>query len=486
MRISSKLAGLLVAATAPLAAQKASPIRALPYTRFVLPNGLTVILNEDHATPLAAVEVYYKFGARDDTPGRAGIAHLCEHIMGEGSPNLDQPQSNFYRTLGGTSIRSAETGADVTNYYVMIPSHQLETVLWAEGDRLANALSKADSQTIAAVRPVVAQERLQSFDNVPLFAGPYREAVEQALYPEAHPYRMSAMNPMPDLPRLGPAEVRASCGPAYVPNNAVLAVSGDFNSATAKRWVEKYFGFIPRGAPFKRVPAPPVPLTTEKRLVQEDSRMTVPQLRMAWRGAGYSDPDRLALIAFATALSPSRISADGHLGSVGVEPAQSLGRLSKVLVQDRQLATRVVVDNYDFETGGIFEVAVYPRPNTSLTTIETVVDSVLASFDSSPITPQEIQVYNNYNAVHLATALEPRYMRADTLAHDEVFAGDPSAYAKQANYARTLKPADIDRVRKKFFGAGRVVLSLVPAGKLDLVSKPTLPFANVTPAKAGK
>jgi predicted Zn-dependent peptidase len=171
---------------------------------------------------------------------------------------------------------------------------------------------------------------------------------------------------------------------------------------------------------------------------------------------------------------------------VGVEPPISLGRLSKLLIQDRQLATRVVADNYDIQRAGVFEIAVYPRPNVSLTTIETLVDSVLDAMATHPVTKEELALYNSYNAVHLATSLQPRFARADTLAHDEIFAGDPSAYAKQAMRARSLTPADVERARKRYLGKGRVIISLVPAGKTDLASKPDLPFVNATPSYAVK
>ena len=464
----------------------AAPIRSLPYTRFVLPNGLTAILNEDHASPITAIDVFYRVGSRDDPAGRAGIAHFCEHIMGEGSPNLDQPQSNFYRTLGGTSPRGAETTEDITHYYVIVPSHQLETVLWTEGDRLRNALSKTDSATIESVRAVLAQERASQVENVPLEFVGVRHAVMQALFPAGHPYNMTTVSPLPDLPKISAAAMKASCGPYYVPNNAVVAVSGDFETASARKWIEKYFGDIPRGGPATRVPLPVVALPKEQRIVLEDARLGVPQLRINWRGAEYDDPDRPALIALATSLSLARVAADGHLSAVGVEPPTALGRLSKLLIQDRQLATRVVVDNVDLQHTGVFEIAVYPRANASLTTIETLVDSVLSAMATHPVTKEELARYNSYNAVHLATSLQPRFARADTLAHDEIFARDPAAYAKQAMGARALTSADIERVRKKFLGAGRIVVSLVPAGKLELVSKPELPFANVTPSYAAK
>jgi zinc protease len=487
LSMTALAAGGAAVASHDVAAQPtAAPIRPLPYTRFVLANGLTAILNEDHASPIAAVDVFYRVGSRDDPPGRAGIAHFCEHIMGEGSPNIDQPQSNLYRTLGGTSPHGAETTEDITHYNVIVPSHQLETVLWTEGDRLRNALSKTDSATIESVRAVLAQERASQVENVPLEFVGVRHAVGQALFPAGHPYNTTTVSPLPDLPKITAAAMRASCGPYYVPNNAVVAVSGDFETASARKWITKYFGGIPRGAPVARIPVPAVTLPKEQRLVLEDARLAVPQLRMNWRGAEYDDPDRTALIALASSLSLARVASDGHLSSVGVEPPTSLGRLSKLLIQDRQLATRVVADNYDLQRSGIFEIAVYPRPNASLTTIETLVDSVLSAMATHPVTNEELALYNSYNAVHLASSLQPRFARADTLAHDEIFARDPAAYAKQAMRARALTSADVERVRKKYLGAGRVVVSLVPAGKLDLVSKPELPFVNATPAYAAK
>lgn len=460
-----------------------APLRALPYTRFVLPNGLTAILNADHASPIAAVDVFYRIGFRDDKPGRFGMAHLCEHVMAEGSPNMKQPQSTFYRSLGGTSRRFAETSEDITHYYVSVPSHQLETVLWTEGDRLRHALSRADSATLAAILPVVAQERA-NFENAPLEVAGSRSAVWFALFPEGHPYNNAAQSPLSDLANVTPADVKDACGPYYVPNNAVIAVSGDFDPAIARRWIEKYFGDIPRAAPVQRVSVGASSLSAEKRLVVEDARQTVPTLRMVWPGAAYDNPDRAALLALASCLSLARVASDGHFASVGVVPPTALGRLSKLLVQDRQLATRVMAENYDVQHAGIFEIEIHPRPNVALTTIETLVDSVLASIASQPVTKEELALYNGYNAVHLATSLQPRPARADTLAHDEVFAGDPAAYVKQAMRARSLTPADIERVRRKYLGAGRIVMSLVPAGKLELVSKPELPYTNATPPYA--
>ena len=200
----------------------------------------------------------------------------------------------------------------------------------------------------------------------------------------------------------------------------------------------------------------------------EDARATQPQLHLDWIGAPYASPDRLPLLALADALSQNRF-----------------GRLSKLLVHDRQLATTIIANNYDFEKSGVFEIAVFPRPGASMTLIEALVDSTLAALATTPVTRQEIARFNAVNAVRAATSLQMKFARADTLAHDEVFAGNPTAYAVQAARARQLTPSDVARVARRYLTPSRVVMSLVPAGQLDLVSRPDLPYTNVTPRSSG-
>jgi zinc protease len=440
----------------------APPLRPLAYTRFTLPSGLVVILNEDHATPIVSVQVWYHVGSKDDDPARPGIVHLCEHLVSQGSPHLNQPQRDFYRSLGGTSTHFAETWEDVTKYYITVPSNELETVLWAESDRMAAPLALADSQRIAAVRRVVDQERRQDVDNVPF--GAYHELTRAALFPSGHPYHLT---PNAAPPSVGPADVRATCLPYYVPNNAVLAISGDFVTAATRSLIEKYFGGIPRRSLVSR-PAPRTePLAAERRFVLEDARANQPRLHIAWLGASYESPDRMAALAVASVLSLPRF-----------------GRLSKLLVNDRQLASSVTADDHDFEKSGVFEIIVVPNPGVSMTLIEHLTDSTLASFATTPVTAGELARFNAFNRVNAATSLQLHFARADTLANDEVFAGDPSSYAAQANAALTLTPADVQAAARRYLTAGRVVMSLVPAGKLDLISKPNLPYTNVTPPSA--
>jgi zinc protease len=381
--------------------------------------------------------------------------------MSQGSPHLDQPQPAFYRSIGGTATRYAETWEDVTEYSVTVPSNELETILWAESDRMAAPLSLADSQRIAAVTRLVEQERRQSIDNA-LF-GAYRELTAAALFPSGTPYHLT---PLAQTPAAGaaPDQIRATCLPYYVPNNAVLAISGDFTPAAARAMVEKYFGGIRGGAPVPRRGASIPPLGAEQRLVLEDSRTAQPRLQFDWRGAAYASPDRMALLAVASTLALPRF-----------------GRLSKLLVDDRALATIVTADNYDLEDSGVFEIIVVPRTGASMTLIERLVDSTLASLAASPPTAEEIARFNAFNRVKAATSLQPGFARADTLAHDQTFTGDPTAYAAQANAALGLNPAQARDAARKYLSRGRVVMSLVPAGRLDLISKPDAPYTNVTP-----
>jgi zinc protease len=458
-----------------LTAQGSPPVRPLAYTRVVLPNGLVAIFNEDHAAPLVAVNVWYHVGSKDDPPGRAGLAHLCEHLMAQGSTHLPQQQQLFYRSLGGTSTHWAETLEDVTKFYVVVPSNQLETVLWAESDRMAAPLARIDAQRVSAVQAIIAQERRQNVENATF--GVSRELTLAALYPAGHPYHASSLPPSTDLYADAPDVIRSTCGGYYVPNNAVITLSGDFDAEAARRLVERYFGDIPRGQPVRHEPAPMPRLAGERRLVLEDSRATQPQLHLDWIGASYANSDRQALLALASALSEDRF------GQLSASQAR-FGRLSKLLVRDRQLATAVFADNYDLEQSGVFEIAIFPRPGASLTLIEALVDSTLMSLKATPVTRREIARFNAANAVEAAASLQTKFARADTLAHDQVFAGDPVSYARQAAAASRLTPADVQRAARQYLTPGRVVMSLVPGGKVDLASRPDLPYVNVTPAVA--
>jgi zinc protease len=445
-------------------AARAQQIRPLVYTRYTLPNGMVVILNADHATPLVAVNIAYHVGAKDDPPRHAGITHLCEHAFSLGSPNLDQPQQAFYRSIGGTSTRWAETTDDITTFYVLVPPNQLETVLWAESDRMAGPFSRLTPERLNAIRGLVGQERQQNVENATF--GVSRELTMAALFPTGHPYHLGTAVAGADLVGLTVDELRAACAPFYTPRNAVLSLSGDFDPRQIRRWIDSYFARIPAGASMTRGELPQVTPGGERRLVLEDRRAAQPQLHIDWIGAPYTSPDHGALMALASILSATRF-----------------GRLSKLLVDERQLAAGVSATHYDLEKTGIFEIAVLPRPGASLSTIESLVDSVIAGLATLPPTLEELGRFNAANAVTATTSLQVKLARADTLAHDQIFAGDPVFYAAHANETLRVTPAGVQRVAAKYLTSSRVVMNLVQAGQLGTISKPELPFVNVTPSR---
>ena len=448
-------------------AADAQQIRALAYSRFTLPNGMVVILNEDHATPLVAVNLVYHAGAKDDPPRRAGITHLCEHALALGTSEVDQPLQPFYRSIGGSSTRWGETTDDVTMFYFQVPPNQLETALWSESDRMAVPLSRLTPERLNVVRGVIRQERQQNVENVTF--GVSRELTTAALFPAGHPYHIETAVAGGDLADVTADELRASCTQFYTPSNAVLSLSGDFDSGRAQEWINRYFATIPAGAAVTHRDMPAIALSSERRLALEDRRATQPQLHLDWVGAAYASPDRPALMALASLLAGNRF-----------------GRLSKLLIDDRQLATGVSAVHYDLERAGVFEIAVTPRPGASLTTVESLVDSVLAGLTKTPPTVDEIARFNAANAVTAATSLQTKLARADTLVHDQLFAGDPGFYAAQANAALRLTPSDVQRVAAKYLTSSRVVMSLVPAGQLGTISKPDAPFVNVTPTRSAR
>ncbi|MEO7083974.1 MAG: pitrilysin family protein [Gemmatimonadaceae bacterium] len=446
---------------------RAQAVRPIAYSRFVLQNGLVALVNEDHSAPLVAVDVWYHVGAKDEQQGHTGLSHLCEHLMGEGSPNEPLPAKVFIQSIGGTSAHWGATSEDVTHFFATAPSNQLETMLWLESDRMAAPLSRADSTHVASVKSVIAQERAQNRET-PVF-GVADGLTLEWLFPPGSPYAIDPVGPMTYLRSATAADAKAFCLPYYVPNNAIVSLSGDVTAANAKILITKYFGDIARGATPPRATIPDLSPSPETRAVLEDARARVPRLRIAWPGAAFSNPDRVALKALVSVLTRDRT-----------------GRLSKALVYDLGLATRVVADNFDDERAGIFQIEVFPRPEASLTRIEQVVDSVIAMLPAQPATREELEAFAKSNAVLATTTLQTRAMRADTLAHGEVFAGDPVAYAKQAQRAFDVTSADVTRVARQYLTGHRVVLSMVPAGKLNLISKPTLPYQNITPASQAK
>jgi zinc protease len=443
-----------------IAAQAAPAAKPLQYTRLDLPNGLVALFNVDHSSPVVGIGVAYHVGAKDEKAGATGLAHVCEHLMFEGSANVGPGDfMTKIKSGGGDSRHFGETSEDRTFYYETVPSSQLELALWLESDRMYEPFMHTDTTRFDAARAAIKNERQSNVENVPF--GSSNPLTIGILYGSEHAYR-SPIGPMDDVNRATFAQARGFCAPYYVPNNAVLALSGDFDPAGARAIVQRYFGGIKRGAAVKHPPMRPA-VTSERRIVLEDPRARAPTLRIAWSGAGFADLDKGALRALASALTGSRTSG-----------------LIKALVYDRQLATRVEASHVDNEKGGVFQIDVNPRGSTPLGAIEDVVDSVVRGARTTPPTKAQLNRFKRADVDTAVMTLQARQARVDTLTQGQGWAGDPVAYAKQQRAVLRLTPADIQGVAAKYLTANRVVLSMVPAGKLDLVSKPDRAYENAS------
>jgi zinc protease len=438
------------------------PLPRIPVDRFTLPNGLTVLLSPDTAAPVVTVTLWYHVGSKNEHAGRTGFAHLFEHVMFQGSEHV--PKGVHIRTIedaGGTM--NGTTTNDRTNYFETVPANYLATVLWLESDRMGYLLPALTQEKLDNQRDVVKNERRYRVDNQPY--GRAGEVVDGALFPASNPYSWPVIGSMSDLSAASLDDVKQFFRTYYAPENATLAICGDIDVPRTRALVEAYFGHIPRGPEIERPTVVAATLSAERRLVLEDAKATLPRLEIVWPTVGVRSPDMAPLDAAAAILTQDRTS-----------------RLTRLLVYDRQLATNVSASNDDDEDEGSFHITVSPRPGVSLTQLEQLVDSVIGGLGAALPSEREVDRTKRYAVVGTITGLESTAAKADALDEGQTYFGDPLHYQAELRAAEVVTPADVQRVVRQYLTTGRVVLSMVPAGKVALASKSTSPYENVTTA----
>jgi len=455
-RVVSALALLLtISLYLPASGQKknsASDSIKLPFETYKLPNGLTVILSEDHTTPTVAVNVWYHVGSKNEMPGRTGFAHLFEHVMFTGSGHVPYGlHDKLTEGVGGGN--NGSTTNDRTNYYETIPANYLESALWLESDRMGFLLDKLDIAKLNAQRDIVKNERRQSYDNQPY--GRVGEIFSGAMYPKDHPYSWPVIGSMTDLSAASEEDVKAFFRIYYAPNNATLAVVGDFDPKQAKEWIQKYFNGLPQGKSVQRPNVPLGKLTASKRLVYED-RVQVPRLYIQWPTVGFKHDDDYALSVMSSILSGSRTA-----------------RLTKALVYDSQAASQVFAFANSAEDVGVFQVTVVPRPEHTLTELEGAVDQVIQKFLAEGPTAEELQKAKSGLELGFLRGLESNLGKANQLISGAVFYGNPGQFSVDYQKTLAVTAADVKRVANQYLSRSRIVLSVVPKGKKDQASKAT-------------
>jgi zinc protease len=424
----------------------------LPFETYTLPsNGLTVILSPDKTTPTVAVNVWYKVGSKNEAVGRTGFAHLFEHVMFTGSGNVPYGlHDKLTEGIGGSN--NGTTNNDRTTYYETVPANYLESALWLEADRMGFLLDSLDLAKLNAQRDVVKNERRQSVDNQPY--GRAQEILAHATYPPSHPYSWDVIGSMVDLSAASEEDVKSFFRLYYAPNNAFLAIVGDFDPAQAKSWVTKFFGDIPRGKPITRPKVDPVTLPAEKRLVYED-RVQVPRLYVQWPTVGETHDDRFALDVLATILSGPRTA-----------------RITKALVYDEQSAAAVSVFQSTNEDVGDFILMITPRPGHALTNLEAAADAIIERLKTEGPTAEEIEKATAGEELSFVRSLESNLGKAFRLSDGAGYHGDAGYFRTEYKKTLSVTAEDVKRVANKYLTRGRVVLSVVPVGKLDQAAKP--------------
>ena len=394
--LSAATASPIAPSSPPTTTVAAPPVPDVPYTRFVLDNGLEVVVVEDHRVPLVAVDLWVHVGSGDEQPGKSGFAHLFEHMMFQGAEHIGEDvHFDVLRKLGATSVNGT-TNSDRTNFYEVVPSHQLETALWLESDRLGFLLPMLTDKSLANQRDVVRNERRQRYDNVPY--GKERFATSAALYPEGHPYRYLTIGRHEDIEHASVDDVRAFWTRWYAPSNATLALVGDVGVDTARALVTKWFGTL-RTAP--RPPAtslPPPQLPKDVRVDVDDPFARLGRVRWAWHAPKLLDDEDLDLTILADVLG-----------------APGWGRLQKALVIDNPIAQSVSVSQNGQQLSGSFQIAVTLKPGTAVADVERVVDAELAYLIAHGPNEAELRRSVLNNEASLLWGLEDLLARAERL-----------------------------------------------------------------------
>jgi zinc protease len=325
--------------------------------------------------------------------------------------------------------------------------------LWLESDRMGFLLDKLDIAKLNAQRDVVKNERRQSYDNQPY--GRVSEIFSAAMYPKGHPYSWPVIGSMTDLSAASEEDVKSFFRLYYAPNNATLAVVGDFDPKQAKEWIQKYFADLPQGKPVERPSVALGKLDSGKRLVYED-RVQVPRLYLQWPTVGFKHDDDYALSVLSSILSGSRTA-----------------RLTKALVYDSQKASQVSGFQNSAENVGVFQVTVVPRPEATLTELEGAVDQVLQKFIAEGPTAEELQKAKSGLELSFLRGLESNLGKANQLISGSVYFGNAGHFSTDYQKTLAVTAADVKRVAAQYLSRSRIVLSVVPKGKKDQASKAT-------------
>src|SRR5215472_489338 len=436
----------------------------IPFQKFVLGNGLTLIVHEDHKAPIVAVNLWYHVGSKNEKIGKTGFAHLFEHLMFGGSEHAPGRYIDTMERIGATDLNGT-TNVDRTNYFEDVPTSALDLTLWMESDRMGHLLGALDQKTLDLQRGVVQNEKRQG-ENQPY--GVARQLLTQNTYPAGHPYSWTTIGEMADLDAASMKDVQEWFKTYYGPSNVVLVLAGDIDVKTAKEKVEKYFGNIPPGPPVGHQEAWIAKMTGTHRGTVQDR---VPQARIykVWNVPQDGTPDADYLDMVSDVLSSGKTS-----------------RFYKRLIYDDQIAINANAFINLGEIGGQFFIQSTARPGQALEQIEKELDEELARFLKDGPTPEELQRVKTEHAAGFIRGIERIGGfggKSDQLARNDVFHGDPAHYKISLKRVQEATAEDLKAAANRWLTDGVYILEVLPFPEYKTAangadrSKPPVPGA---------
>ncbi|MBS1681795.1 MAG: insulinase family protein [Bacteroidetes bacterium] len=424
----------------------------IPYEKYVLSNGLTLIVHEDHSDPVVHVDVTYHVGSAREEIGKSGFAHFFEHMMFQGSDHVGDDQHFKIVTESGGTLNGT-TNTDRTNYFETVPSNQLEKMIWLEADRMGFLLDAVTQKKFEIQRETVKNERGQNYDNRPY--GLVQEVVSKNLYPYGHPYSWLTIGYIDDLNRVNVNDLKNFFLRWYGPNNATLSIGGDVQTADVVKLVEKYFGSIPKGPDVQNMNAPVYSLEGDRYVSLVDNYARLPQLSITIPTVPAYNADEPALDCLAEVIGQGKNSV-----------------LYQEIVKDQKALNAVAFSNTS-ELGGYFRITLIPSPKTSLADSKKLIDEALKAFETRGVTDEDIEKFKGSFESQYINALQSVSGKTSLLANYQTFTGNPNQIGKDLDRYSKVTKEEVMRVYEKYLkGKPGVILSVVPKGQEANIAAP--------------
>lgn len=413
----------------------------IPYEKYVLANGLTVILHEDHSDPIVHVDVTYHVGSAREEIGKSGFAHFFEHMQFQGSDHVGDEQHFKIITAAGGTLNGS-TNQDRTNYYETVPSNQLEKVLWLEADRMGFFLDAVTQQKFEIQRSTVKNERGQNYDNRPY--GLLGEFANKNLYPYGHPYSWLTIGYVEDLNRVNVQDLKNFFLRWYGPNNATITIGGDINPTEAIKMVDKYFGSIPDCPEVNKTNLPPVSLSTDRYVSYVDNYAKVPMMMKTYPTVPNYDKDMAALSCLAQIIGQGKTSV---LYQQMIKP---------------QFAAQASAYSSLSELAGEFSIRISPLPGRSLSFMDSLYQSCLSNFEKRGVTDEDIDKFKGGITSQFINGLQSVSGKVSQLAAYQTFTGNPNQTGNILKMYQSVTKEDVMRVYNTYIkGKGCVTVSVM-------------------------